>query len=86
MSDKPFKLPPEDKERVGRLVQEIFVPQLQQALEAARPLAPFPEVLSASASAYISMLDMTVGREAAIGLLKSMAAHLESRPVKTAQA
>jgi len=80
MSNKEFELPPENKERVARLTQEVFVPQLQQALADARPQAPFPEILSAAASAYISMLDMTVGREAAVGLLKSMATHLQDRP------
>ena len=80
MSNKEFKLPPENKERVGRLTQEIFVPHLQHALEAARPQAPFPEILSAAASAYISMLDLTVGREAAVKLLESMVTHLQDRP------
>ncbi|MDY8108849.1 hypothetical protein U0C82_06785 [Fulvimarina sp. 2208YS6-2-32] len=77
-----FDLPAEDKERVMRLTQEVFVPHLQKAVEEARPQAPFTEVLSAASSAYADLLDMTVGREAAVKLLKSLADHLEKRPVR----
>jgi|ETNmetMinimDraft_3_1059899.scaffolds.fasta_scaffold161971_1 hypothetical protein len=77
-----FKLPPEDKERVIHLTHEVFIPHLQRAIEEARAKAPFTEVISAASSAYADMLDQTIGREAAVSLIKSLAQHLEGRPVK----
>jgi hypothetical protein len=74
-----FQLPPENKERVMRLTQEVFVPQLQKAVEEAQKHAPFTEVLSAASSAYADLLEMTVGREAAVQLLNSLATHIEKR-------
>lgn len=85
MSQTPgFQLPPEDKARVASLTQEIFVPHLRQAVQEAQAKAPFTEILSAAASAYAHMLDTTVGREAAITLLKSLVTHLESLPLQPA--
>jgi hypothetical protein len=78
-----FTLPPEDKSRVMRLTQEVFVPHLQRAVEEARTQAPFPEVLSAAATAYADMLEATVGRQGAVELLEGLAAHIRNRPQST---
>ncbi|WP_062120765.1 hypothetical protein [Aureimonas sp. AU40] len=77
-----FPLPPENKERVMRLTQDVFVPHLQKAVEEGSKQAPFTEVLSAASTAYANLVEMTVGREAAVMLLRSLADHMETRPVE----
>ncbi|WP_156386588.1 hypothetical protein [Aureimonas sp. Leaf454] len=74
-----FKLPPENTERVMDLTKNVFVPALQKAVEEARAKAPFTEVISAASTAYADLLDMTLGREAAVQTLKSLALHLDKR-------
>ncbi|WP_019997749.1 hypothetical protein [Aureimonas ureilytica] len=76
-----FTLPPENKERVMRLTQEVFVPYLQKAVEVGATQAPFTEVLSAASTAYAELVEMTVGRDAGVKLLRSLADHMETRPV-----
>ncbi len=86
MSDSNgFTLPPENKERVMRLTQEVFVPHLQRAVEEGSKQAPFTEVLSAASTAYANLVEMTVGREAGVSLLRSLAEHMEKRPAPTQQ-
>ena len=81
MSDSNgFTFPPENKERVMRLTQEVFVPHLQRAVEEGSKQAPFTEVLSAASTAYANLVEMTVGREAGVKLLRSLADHMETRP------
>jgi hypothetical protein len=81
MSDTTeFKLPPENKERVMDLTQKVFVPYLQKAVEEARAKAPFTEVISAASTAYAELLDTTLGRDAAVATLKSLALHLDKMP------
>ncbi len=75
-----FTLPPENKERVMRLTQDVFVPYLQKAVEEGSTQAPFTEVLSAASTAYANLVEMTVGREAGVKLLRSLAEHMETRP------
>ncbi|ALN75764.1 hypothetical protein [Aureimonas sp. AU20] len=77
-----FQLPPENKERVMRLTQDVFVPNLQKAVEEGSKHAPFTEVLSAASTAYANLVEMTVGREAAVMLLRNLADHMETRPVE----
>ncbi len=56
-----------------RLTQDVFVPYLQKAVEEGGKQAPFTEVLSAASTAYANLVEMTVGREAAVLLLRSLA-------------
>ena len=63
-----------------RLTQEVFIPQLQKSVNEAKTQAPFTEVLSASASAYAQLLHSTVGRDAAVKLLNSLASHIGRMP------
>ncbi|MGQ4272539.1 hypothetical protein [Terrihabitans sp. B22-R8] len=78
MTYKDSILPPQDNERVDRLMRDVFTPHLQKALEEARSMdAPFNELLSASAMSYATMLEMTLGKPAACGILRQLATHLE---------
>jgi hypothetical protein len=74
-----FQLPKENTERVINLTKNVFVPALQKAVDEARTQAPFTEVISAASTAYADLLDMTLGREAAVQTLKSLALHLDKR-------
>lgn len=71
-------LPPQDNARVQRLSSEIFTKHLQQAVAEAREEAPTHEILSASAMAYGNMLEMTVGKKAAVDLIRGLATFIES--------
>ena len=77
MSNKTVNIPPQDNARVERLVREVFTPHLQRALEEGKEIAPFNELVSASAMAYANMLETTLGKTAATGLLRHLAGHLE---------
>lgn len=77
MSQETPVIPPQDNARVERLVREVFTPHLQRALEEGKEIAPFNELVSASAMAYANMLETTLGKKAATGLLRHLAGHLE---------
>ncbi len=76
---QPPPLPPEDKERVARLVAEIMEPAIRTAATKAKDIAPPMEILSALANAYADFMVQMLGYKAAAGFMRGHADHIVSR-------
>ena len=76
-ADESIGLPPENKERVTQLAQDVIEPALRKAISDSKGEATDIEILSAVATAYGAMLVNLLGNKAAASYMRGQADHIE---------